>query len=482
MEESISSKAARTALWGLVEKFFNLGIQFLVTLILARLLTPDDYGKVAILTVFIAISNQVVECGFVNALIRKTDCDQKDYSTAFYINFCISLLLYILIFFGAPYIASFYGMPILIDILRVYAISFIFDGFRIVHNAILSRNLEFKKIARSSVISVIISGVLSIISAYQGFGIWALVIQVVSLSLCNLVLYALTTRWYPSLVFSLSSFKYLWNFGSKMLLTGLISSVYSNIYSLVIGKTYSSYSLGLFNRGQQFSLLYPNIIQSVFVRNSLPIMSGIQNDHDKLISVYHRFIALVSFLTFPIMFLICIIAKPIVLILLTDKWLGCVIYIQIFALNALLTPASFINLNLLQVCGRTNFTLKAEIIKKGVGFLVVFLLLPFGPLCLAIGSSLIGLLAFIINLYYARKVVDISYHSQINDFLPYLLASVASSIPAIICYVFIRNQYFQIALVSILFLTAYYLLTRYVVKSNFYKTILSIINKKKYGI
>lgn len=478
MSNTIANKTMRTSFWGAIEKVTNMGTHFIVTLLLARLLCPEDYGIIAMLTVFIAISQQIIECGFSNALIRKQDCSTVDYSTAFFFNISISIAIYLVLFLCAPLLASFYDMPLITDVLRVYGITLILDSFRLVQYSMLVKGLEFKNIAKISSISVAVSGVVGIVAAYLGLGVWALVIQTISNSLLYLILVFLSIRWIPILVFSKESFKYLWGFGSKMLLTGIISSIYSNIYSLVIGKVYSSKELGIFNRGQNTASIIPGVVQSVFNRNSLPILSELQNDNEKLISVYRKFISIVSFITFPCVLLLCVLAKPFVYAILTEKWAEAIVYIQIFSITAILAPANFINLNLLQVKGRTDLTLKAEIIKKSIGLIMVFALMSFGPLVLAIGSSLFNIFTYSINLYYAKKLTSLKYSSQLKDMSPYFFASIVSAICVYITIIFVENYFVQLILGGLEGMLIYFFITKYIFKIDLYNKFKSTVLRK----
>lgn len=472
-EESIAHKTVRTSFWSGIEKVFGLGIQFVISMLLARLLSPDDYGAIAMLTVFIAISNQVVSCGFGNALIRKLECSSVDYSTAFYFNIVASLICYAILFMIAPIIADFYDMDILCPVLRVCSLSIPISALTLVQESILQRNLQVKKQAYISLITSIVSGSISIILAYSGFGIWALVFNQIFAGFLKILLFWYKTSWMPKWEYSTESMKYLWSFGSKMLLTELISVTYANIHSILIGKYYSSNALGVFNRGQNIAILLPNVLESIFVRNSLPIMAQIQDDNDRLCHVYAEYIKLACYLTFPIVTLIAVLADPFVRFTLTEKWVGCVIYIQIFSLNAMLSPANSINLNLLQVYGRTDYTLKAEVIKKFIGFIVVFSLLPFGPLILAIGTVFISIFCNIVNLHYAKKLSGLSYWFQIRIMAPIFFNSLFMALIVCLSVFLIDNNFAKLVVGTIIGMIVYIVLSLYVVKVDTAKKILS---------
>lgn len=480
--ESISNKTARTSFWAIVEKVSTMGVQFVITMILARLLTPSDYGTIAMLTVFISLSQAFVYCGVQNALIRKQDCSNLDYCTAFFINVSIACFVYLLLFLLSPQIASFYDTPSLSIIIRVYGLSILVNSLMIVQYALLIKRLEFKKLAKFSSLIALLSGLFAVIAAYKGIGVWALVLQNLISCILTVVCYFYVIRWKPSFVFSVKSAKYLWGFGSKMLLSDIISTIYSNIYSLVIGKFYDKASLGVFNRGQHISNLVPEVISSAFIRNSLPIMSEVQNDKERLKSVYRQFIVLTFITTMPLVMLVAVIARPFVLFCLTEKWEECIIYIQIFCLSSITASSNWVNLNLLQACGRSDLTLKAEIIKKSIGLSMVFILLPFSPLVLAIGSSMFNLFVYIVNLYYAKKMIGLTYKEQLIDIYPIIVSTMISSCISYIWILYCDLGYIlQIMIASFTHVILFYLLTRYCFKISIYSKIgsLNVLSKWK---
>lgn len=423
-EESVAHKTVRTSFWAAIEHFSVIGVHFVVSLILARLLSPSDFGTIAMLTIFIEISSNFVSCGFGNALIRKQDCSSVDFSTAFYFNVVVGIAMYLVLWFIAPYVSDFYDISLLCPLLRWCGLTIIINSFSIVQNSLLSKELLAKKQARIHVTGSLVSAIVGIVMAYTGCGIWSLVGQQLSSSFIITISLWIKSSFLPKLEYSRKSMNYLWDFGSKILLTKIISTIYRNIYSIVIGKFYSNSTLGLFNRGQSLSQLFPNIVESVFVKNSLPIFSQLQNDNNKLIHIYREYIKLSCFLCFPAVCLIGALASPFVDFVLTKKWEGCVIYIQIFALTSFIIPANSINLRLLQTYGRTDYTLKAEIIKKTLGLLLVFSLVPIGPVYLAVGKSLFDIFAYSVNLFYAKKVSGLKYKDQIRDIIPILLCSI----------------------------------------------------------
>ena len=466
---NVAKQTISTTFWATIEKIGMLGIQFIIGMVLARLLSPSDYGIIAILMVFITIAQVFIDSGFGNALIRKQDCTNEDYSTAFYFNILVGVICYLVLFVTAPLIARFYNINLLTLVLRIYGLSLIFSSMTIVQNAILTQRLAFKSMTKCNLISSLSSGTIALVMAYYGWGVWALVFQTISSALLSILFLSLATKWKPDICFSKSSFDYLWSFGSKSLVSSLISSLYSNIYSLVIGKFYTSADLGYFNRGQSTSSLAPNIVSSVFNKSTLPLLSKAQNDRNGLILLYRKFIQLVAFVSFPLVFIMFALAKPFILFLLTDKWSGAIPYVQIFSISALTGAVGMINLNLLIALGRTDLTLKANVIKKTIGFVFIAALITTSPMVLAVGCMLVDIMCYLVNLYYAKKVINLKYQTQLLDLLPYLLSSFATCVITFIAIYFITSYLLQLVIGACISVVSYVLITYSCVKCPFYK-------------
>lgn len=467
-EESTAQKTIRTSFWGGIEKVLTMGIQFVVSIVLARILSPSEYGIIAMLGVFIAISDQFINSGFSNALIRKETCSGADYSTAFYFNMAVSLVCYALLFVSAPLIARFYQMHLLCPVIRVYSLTLPLGALNIVQSAIMRRNLQAKKSALIQLCSTVVAGSTGILLALKGHGVWALVYQQLANTVVCSALMWLSSQWRPALRFSRQSMNYLWGFGSRMLVTGIISSLYSNIYSIVIGRQYDSATLGIFNRGQKFARLFPDITESVLGKNSLPIMSQVQQDEGRMLHVYREFAKLSCFITIPGVFLIGLLAEPLVTLLLTDKWSASVPYIQLFSITALFFPLNSINLNLLQAYGRSDYTLKAEIIKKSIGLATVLLLLPLGPWVLAVGCCGIDILALCVNMLFAQKLSRLHLRQQILDILPYLASGTIMGAVVFVCCIPLSCAAAKIIVGGIAGILSYYVMTRFVFKDQLY--------------
>lgn len=418
MPSDLKKKTAKGMLWSAVERFSTQGIQFLFGIFLARLLTPADYGVIAMLTIFLAISQTFIDSGFSNAIIRKIDRTEKDMSTMFFFNIGMALVCYIVIFLAAPFIADFYEMQELTLILRVLAIKIILQSFCVVQATELTIKLDFKKQAKISLICAIFSGVVGIVFAYLGYGVWALVIQSLLGTLLISFLYWIIARWRPLSFFSKESFNYLFSYGSKLLISGLMETIYKNLYPLVIGKFYTAAQLGGFSKADRFAQFPSSNLTAILQRVSFPVLSTLQNDPQKLRGGYIKFLNLSSFIIFPLMIGLLALAKPLTLMLLTDKWSEMIFLLQLLCIAMMWYPVHSINLNILQVLGRSDLFLKLEIIKKIVGIAILVATLPFGivPLCIGkVADSLIGL---VINTYYSGKFINAGFIVQMKFLLP----------------------------------------------------------------
>lgn len=421
MAESIRNKTIKGVGWSFADNIFNQGITFLVGLVLARLLTPEEYGLIGIITIFIVLFNSIVDSGFSNALIRKTDVQDKDYNTVFLTNMGISAILYLLLYAGAPAISRFFNQPQLIPLTRVMGVIVIINAFALIQRTILVKKVDFKTQAKVSVISSVISGGLGIGMALYGFGVWSLAGQQISRQLLNTVLLWAFSSWYPRLQFSVQSFKELFGFGWKLLVSGILNTVWNEIYQVVIGKCYSAETLGQYTRAYQFSSIFSTNLTAIVQRVSYPVLSQIQDDKERLKFAYKKVIKVTMLVSFCCMLGLAAIARPMVLTLIGPQWLPSVPFLQILCLQMMLFPLHAINLNMLQVQGRSDLFLKLEIIKKVIAV---------GPLLLGIfvniywmlaGSVLTGIISYYLNAYYSGKFLNYSIKEQISDILPSFL-------------------------------------------------------------
>lgn len=427
MSQNLRSKTVSGVLWSAVERFSLQGVQFIINIIMARLLLPSDYGMIGMLAVFLQISQTFIDSGFSDALIQKKDRTDKDLSTVFYFNIVLSIVLYLLIFLSAPYIADFYHTPELELVTRIITLNLVIASFSAVHKTILTININFKIQSKISLIAAIISGGIGITMAYRDFGVWSLVIQSILNTFLITILSYCYVGWYPLKCFSKSSFFGLFSFGSKLLISRLIHSVYYNLYAIVIGRRFSPADLGYYTRAEQFAIFPSSNINAIISRVTYPVLSSIQDDDKRLAIAYRKYIRLSSFIIFPLMLGLAAIASPLINLLLTDRWSGIVILLQILCLDWMLDHLCQINLNLLLIKGRSDWALRLEIVKKVIATLILIVSIPFGIEMMCWGRVLYSIIATYLNTHYTERLIGLSFKSQMKDIFPSLLLAILMS-------------------------------------------------------
>lgn len=430
MSSSIKEKTVSGVGWSAIDSIARYGISFLVGIILARLLSPDEYGLIGILAIFINLFSVIVDGGFTNAIIRKQNATDEDYCTVFYSNFVISLFLAFILYVGADSIAYFFERPELKELTRVMSVIVIINALSIVQKAILTKQINFRLQTKISIISSISSGVVGITMAYRGFGVWALVAQQISNYLIATVLLWCFNRWLPKLIFSWQSFKDLWGFGWKLLVSGVLGSLSDDIYNAVIGKNFSPQSLGYYSRAHQFSTIFSNNITTIVSRVSFPVLSTLQNDPIRLKAGYQRVIRVTILPTFILMLGLAACAKPLIVCLIGEKWVTSSYYLQIICLYAMLNPLQALNLNAIQVVGRSDITLKLKIIKTIIALIPISLGIVFDNIYyMLLGSFITNCIAYYLNSYYSGLLLNYSMIDQIKDILPSFGIAVLMALP-----------------------------------------------------
>ena len=427
-DKQIKAKVISSLFWKLMERIGTQGIQFIVQIALARLILPEEYGTIALIAIFISFANVFVQYGFNTALIQKKETSETDFSSVFFLSLAVAGVFYLILFLSAPLIAGFFENKMLIPLLRVLSITLFLGGLNSIQNAVVARKLEFRKLFYSSLGAVVVSGIVGIAMAYKGFGAWALVAQQLTNQLIVASILWFTVKWRPSFLFSLESIKGLFSFGWKLLVSALINMLYTNIQSLFIAKIYNPAMLGFFNRGQQFpSLIVSNIngsIQSVM----FPALSLKQDNVRRVKEMVRRAIVTSAFFIFPMMVGLAVIAEPLVKILLTDKWLPCVPFLQLSCAAYALLPIHTANLQAINALGRSDIFLKLEVVKIVVSLVILGITLFYGIYVIAAGMFLSSLASSFINAYPNKKLLDYSYLQQIKDITPSLLLALVMGI------------------------------------------------------
>lgn len=436
MSDSVKHQAVKGVMWSAIERFSVQGIQFVLTIIIARLILPSEYGLIAMLSIFLAIAQTFVDSGFSNALIQKKDRTEVDFSTIFYFNIFIAFVAYGVLFVSAPSIASFYKEPALTTVTRWVGLSLILNGLSVVQRAKLTVRVDFRTQAKASLVAVIISGLIGVLLAYQGYGVWALVFQTLSSSFLNTLLLWTFAKWLPLWCFSWVSFKSLFSFGSKLLLSGLLHTIYINLYSLVIGRRYSAMDVGFYNRSYQLAG-FPSInIVGIITRAIYPLQCEMQDDDERLNASFIQYLRMSCYIIFPLMTVLGVLAEPLVRLLLTDKWLPSAELLSILCFAYMWYPVMVINNQILNVKGRSDYFLRAEIIKKVVAIGILCATLPFGVRVLCWGIVLYNFLDMGIIIYYSRMVISTGYREQVRNIIPLFLLSWGMGISIYLCQLF----------------------------------------------
>ena len=460
MADDLKNKTVKGVSWSFVEQVLTRGANFIIGIILARLLTPTDYGLVGMIGVFISVSQIFIDGGLSSALIRTKEPSEKDYSTVFIINMAMSILLYAILFFSAQPIADFYEQPVLKPFLRVVSLTLVISSFGAVHNTLLTIRVDFKTKSYISIITAIVSGIIGIICAYRGLGAWALAAQSLSATIICTLLAIVLVQWIPKTGFSRDSFKRLFSYSSKLLASNLIRVIYDNAYSIVIGKKFSAASLGQYSRAGQFPTVANATVSSALNRVAFPILSQIQDDDERLIRVYEKYIQLSCFIVFPILLWLCGCAQPLVLLLLTEKWIDCIPLMQILCISFLLNTATNINLDLLYVKGRSDLALRLEVIKKIIAVTILFTSMFFGLKAMCLGQVIFSLIDFGLNTFYTKRILNYGLWPQLRTMAPYLLCSLVVLAEGLIFSRFISITWLSLLASMIVCPVTYWFLTK----------------------
>ena len=423
MSGSLGQQTIKGVGWSAVERLSYQGITFLIQIVLARHVTPDDYGVVAMLAIFLQIAQVFIDSGFANALIKKQDCTDADYSTVFYYNSGIALVLYLILFFTSPVIAAFYNTPLLVPVLRILALTLIFNALSIVQQTILVKRVDFKSQSVVTFSSAVVSGAVGIFFACRGLGVWALVIQQVMNSILRTAMYLAVVRWVPKLEFSVTSFRYLFGFGSKLLASILIDVIYKNIYKLVIGKRFLERDLGFYTKAEEFAIFPSTNAAKIISRVCFPILSRIPDDDARLSRVYSSIMRYSSFAFFPMMVGLIAVSEPFIITFLKEPWAPAVPLLRILCLDWMMDFICAMNLNLFYVKGRTDLVLRMQVIKTIIAVSILFVTMPLGLVAMCWGRVAYSVIAVWMIFHYTKMIMGRGFIMQLSDIIPFMLAS-----------------------------------------------------------
>jgi len=445
-ENSLKQKAFNGMIWSATDKFASTGISFVFNLLIARILMPEDYGVVAMLGIFMAICGCFIDSGFASALIRKNDRTEADFNTVFYFNIAVALIAYGLLFLTAPLIAKFYAQPLLVKVTRLVGLNLVIGSISSIQSVKLSIDLNFKSRAIISLVSVVFTGAIGLTLALKGLGVMALVFQGLSSSALRTVLLCAIVHWRPRLMFSKRSFKEMFSFGSKLLASGLLDTIYNNVYTLVIGKVCSPAKLGNYSRAESLAGFPSSGITGVLQAVTYPVLSTIQDNEERLRSSYQKFLNMSAFVVSPLMIGFAAVADPFIRLCLTDKWEETIPMMQILCFALMWYPIHAINLNILQVKGRSDYFLRLEIIKKCLGVATLCVTIPMGLTAMCIGRVFTSIVCLPINTYYTKKLIDYGFWQQMKNMMHIILLSLAMGAAVLWLVHILPNAYLRLGI------------------------------------
>lgn len=455
MNDNLVKKSFWSTIWMFTDTIASKAIAFVIGIVLARLLSPSDFGIIGMMLVFTSLCDVIIESGTSNALIRKTDRNDNDCSTALILNVGVALWAYVFLFIFSSLIAGFYNEPIIEQLLKFAGLNVILNALCIVPNALLIANFNTKQQAKINFAANFLSGFIALIAAFSGVGIWALIIQTLLSNTLKAIGYWLAARWIPNMEWSKESFSYLWKYSSKSFFVGLLGTFFSNIYNLVIGKFYTKVDLGYFARANQFVQLPNTVISSTFQRVSVATFAKIQEDLPHLLSVYRRYIHVICFLSFALFFCLAVIARPLVIVLLTNKWIICAPMLSFVSIGCAFSPLGIINICLLQAINKMDYLLKLEIKKKIVFVVILAISIPFGIIPMIIGSAIYNIIGTFMNMSCSRKFLNYRYVDQAADAFKYLFAAIIAAGVSYSLSMLVSNEYVLITVESCCFAIIY---------------------------
>ena len=414
-EQSLKDKTVKGTFWSAADAFLGQGVTFLVGIVLARILSPTEYGLIGIVYIFTIVLSGVVDCGFSNALIRKNNVSNDDYNTMFLTNLLLSILLYFLLYFCSPFISVFFNRLELTNVLRVTGLILIIQALSITQTTILTKQIDFKTKTKASLVSAIISGVIGIGMAYTGFGVWSLVGQQISRYTSYTLLLWAFVSWWPKMKFNKDSFQYMWGFGWKIMLSGLLNNIWNQLYQVVVGKCYSPATLGQYSRSKEYASIFSSNFTMIIQRVSYPALSEVQDDKERMVEAYRKVIKVSMFITAICMMSLGAIAEPLIYCLIGPQWIEAASYLPLICLSMVLYPLHSLNLNMLQIQGRSDIFLILEIVKKIIGVIPLLLGIYINIYWMLWGVIVNGIINFFLNSYYTGKKLNYSSWMQLRD-------------------------------------------------------------------
>lgn len=469
------SRVLSNLIWRFLERCGAQLVTFIVSIVLARLLSPSEYGQIALITVFITILNVFIDGGFGNALIQKKDADELDFSSVFYFNIVVCLLMYALLFLAAPLLASFYGDPIYISLTRVIGLTIVISGVKNIQQAYVSKHLLFKKFFFSTLFGTITSAIIGIVMAYMGFGVWAIVFQHLTNAVIDTLILWCTVKWRPTQHFNLERIKILFSYGYKLLLSSLMNTFYNEFRQLVIGKVYPSSDLALYNKGKQFPALVINNINTSIDSVLFPVMAEKQDDRNDVKNMIKQSITFSSFILWPLLVGLAVVAKPLLLLMLTEKWIGAIPFLQIFCVMYMTHPIQTANLNALKAIGKSDAFLKLEIIETIFAIVILIPALYLGVIFIALVSVIASLFNVWLISRETKKYFDYGLINQIKDIFPNIVLCLIMGILSYLPSFFFINNW--VIVIQMIVGIATYIISAMVTKNESFGIFLNYMKK-----
>ncbi len=479
---SLVVKSVSGTIWTLLDIIFNKAIYFIATLVLARLLGPSEFGLIGMIMVFFTIGTALVDSGLSVSLVRTPNLDDVEYSTIFYMNLAMSLIAYLFVFLLAPFVADFYTQPILKSLIRIYCLGFIITALRMIAQAKLVIEMNFKKIAILNIPGNIIGLFVGVWMAINGFRVWSIVGLYLSTQIAATLMYWIFIKWRPKLIFSVEKMKHHWSFGYKLMISAQLNTVFDNIYNILIGKLYSVQSLGYYERAYTLNNYPVSILSGIISKVSLPLLSQISEDKQRTLKVYRKILMLSFFISAPLMLGALVLAKPLFILFLGEQWLPAVPFFQILCLAYMLYPIHSLNINILSVYGKSNLFLKLEIIKKVMVVVLVLVTVNFGIYGLVLSSVIASVAALFINTYYSGGLILYYTKDQLKDILPTLIISIFMAIVMYFVSVFLADyvSIVQIIVPATVGVSVFAFLS-YITKNESLYNAISLIKTKRYN-
>lgn len=476
-QDNLKAKTVNGVMWNTINRFTSQGIQFVFNLLIARILLPEDYGVVAMLGIFLAVSQVFVDSGFTNALVRKKDRTEDDYSTVFYFNIVISVFFCALLWLTAPLIASFYNTPLLCKVTRILCFTLVINAFGAVQHTHLTIAIDFKTKAIISIITISLVGTVGLVMAMKGYGIWALVVQSIVSSISSTILAWIFVRWHPKFIFSRKSFKEMFSFGSKLLASSLIDTLWGNMYNIVIGKVVNPAALGVYNRAESFATFPSSNVYGLVQGVSYPVLCSIQDDRARLREAFRKFIRLFGYVVFPMMIGLAVVADPFIRLILTDKWAESIPLLKILCISIMWYPINAMNITFPNVLGHSEYYLKSAVINKMINLIVLVITIPIGLKAMCLGQIASSLLCLAVNTHYTGQLINYPISRQIVDLLPSLVLSIVMGILVSLVLLLISNIVLKL-IIGVFFGAMFYWLMSRLLKLMEYEYVLDLVREK----